>query len=271
MHAMWASVAVSWGENASYVDTKGSSVAQAMLDAAHLRQGEHVLELACGPGGVGIAAAEIVGPDGAVVLSDFAQEMTAIAAGRARGRGLANVTTRELDLERIGYPDGSFDAVLCRDGLMLVADPATAMREARRVLRPAGRAVFAVWGPRERNPWLGVLFDAVTAQLGVTVPPPGIPGPFSLDAPGALEALMAPAGFTDYAVGEVPAPMHANTFDEWWSVIPSLAGPLAHLLASIPAEVAEAIRTDAEAALADFGTPDGYQLPGVSIVGVGRR
>ena len=65
--------------------------------------------------------------------------------------------------------------------------------------------------------------------------------------------------------------MQANTFDEWWSVIPSLAGPLAQLLASIPAEVAEAIRTDAEAALADFATPDGYQLPGVSIVGVGRR
>lgn len=268
---MWASVAASWGEHASYVDAKGSVVAQAMLDAAGLCRGERVLELACGPGGVGIAAAEIVGPDGAVVLSDFAPEMTAIAARRAKGRGLANVTTRELDIERIAYPDASFDAVLCRDGLMLVLDPATAAREARRVLRPGGRAVFAVWGPRERNPWLGVLFDAVTAQLGMTVPPPGIPGPFSLDAPGALEALMVPAGFSDYAVGEVPAPMHATSFDEWWSVIPSLAGPLAQLLASIPAQVAAAIRTEAEAALAVFATPDGYELPGVSIVGVARR
>ena len=138
MQAMWASVAASWGENADHVDAKGSSVARAMLDAAHLRQGHRVLELACGPGGVGIAAAEIVGLDGAVVLSDFAPEMTAIAAGRARGCGLANVTTRELDLERIGYPDGSFDAVLCRDGLMLVPDPATAMREARGCCDRAG-------------------------------------------------------------------------------------------------------------------------------------
>jgi len=65
--------------------------------------------------------------------------------------------------------------------------------------------------------------------------------------------------------------MHAASVDEWWSVIPSLAGPLAQLLASLPAEVVAAIRTDAEAALAGFATPDGYELPGVSVVAVGHR
>ncbi len=269
--SMWASVAASWGEHAGFVDARGAVVAQAMLDAADLRRGERVLEMACGPGGVGIAAAEAVGPAGAVVLSDIASEMTAIAARRSKVCGLANVTTRELDLERIDCPDACFDAVLCRDGMMFVLDPATAAREALRVLRPAGRAVFAVWGPRERNPWLGVLFDAVTAQLGIAVPPPGIPGPFSLDAPGALEALLAPAGFTDITVHEVPVPMHAASIDEWWSVIPSLAGPLAQVLASLPAELAAAIRTDAEVALAGFATRDGYELPGISVVGVGHR
>jgi hypothetical protein len=59
--------------------------------------------------------------------------------------------------------------------------------------------------------------------------------------------------------------------DEWWSVIPSLAGPLAQLLASLPVEAKAVIRTDAEAALAGFATPGGYELPGVSIVGVGHR
>jgi SAM-dependent methyltransferase len=269
--AMWASVSASWGEHAGYVDARSAAVAHTMLDATGLHHGERVLELACGPGGVGLVAADIVGPDGAVVLSDFAPEMTAIAAERARGLGLTNVTTRELDLERIDYPDASFDVVLCRDGLMLVPDPATAVREARRVLRPNGRAVFAVWGPRERNPWLGILFDAVTAALGVEVPPPGIPGPFSLDAPGALEELLVPAGFTDVAVHEVSVPMHAASFDEWWSVIPSLAGPLAQVLASLPAEVVATIRAGAETALAGFATSDGYELPGVGVVGAGRR
>ena len=271
LRAMWASVASSWGELAEYVDSREAVVAHAMLDSAGLQRGERVLELACGPGGVGMAAAAIVGPDGAVVLSDIAPEMTAIAAERAKNAGLTNVTTREVDLEWIDYPEAAFDKVLCREGLMLVPDPASAVREARRILRPDGRAVFAVWGPRNRNPWLGVLFDAVTAQTGLAVPPPGIPGPFSLEAPGALGELLVGAGFSGTNVCEIPTPMKASSVDEWWSVVPSLAGPLALVLGSLPAEVTAAIRARVDAAMADFATPDGYELPGVSILGVGRR
>ena len=130
-----------------------------------------------------MAAAAIVGPDGAVVLSDIAPEMTAIAAERAKNAGLTNVTTREVDLERIDYPEAAFDKVLCRDGLMLVPDPASAVREVRRTLRPDGCAVFAVWGPRDRNPWLGVLFDAVTAQTGLAVRRLASPGRSRLKRP----------------------------------------------------------------------------------------
>ncbi len=75
LRAIWASAAPLWGEHAGHIDTRGAVVTQAMLDAACLHRRARVLELACGPGGVGMAAAEIVGPDGAVVLSDFAPEM----------------------------------------------------------------------------------------------------------------------------------------------------------------------------------------------------
>ncbi|MDT5224245.1 MAG: hypothetical protein QOG19_1652 [Mycobacterium sp.] len=203
LRAIWSAVAPSWGELAEQVDTRGAVVAQAMLDSADLQRGERVLELACGPGGLGIAAAAIVGPGGDVVLSDIAPEMTAIASERAKIAGLENVTTREVDLERIDYPDAALDKVLCREGLMLVPDPASAVRETRRILRANGRAVFAVWGPRARNPWLGVLFDAVTAETGLPVPPPGVPGPFSLEAPGALGELLAGAGFAGTAIREI--------------------------------------------------------------------
>ena len=268
---MWAAVAPSWGEHAGYIDSRGAVVAQAMLDAAGLDRGRRVLELAAGPGSVGLAAAEIVGTDGTVVVSDIASQMTAIAAERAESRALTNVCTRILDLEQIDCPAASFDTVLCREGLMLVQNPATALREVHRIMRPGGRAVFAVWAERDRNPWLGLLFDAVTAQLGMPVPPPGIPGPFSLEENGALEELLRAAGFTEVAVNEVSAPLHAQSVDEWWSVVPSLAGPLAALLAGLPAEASAAIRAHAEAGIAQFAGPDGYELPGVSIVGSGRR
>src|SRR6185312_3708307 len=222
--------------------------------------GDQVLELGCGPGGVGFSAAEIVGADGQVVLSDVAPEMTAIAAERAARRGLRNVVIRELDMERLDLPDASYDKVLCREALMLVADPTAAAREALRVLRPPGRAVFAVWGEPAANPWLSALLDGVSGQLGAPVPPAGTPGPFSLSESGALAD-----------VREVAVPMHVGSFDEWWSIVPSLAGPIAALLSSLPDDITSAIRSDAESALADFATETGYAIPGCSLVGVGSH
>ena len=110
-----------------------------------------MLELASGPGGVGLAAAERVAPGGEVVLSDIAPEMTAIARRRAEARGLTNVQARELDLEQIDEPDASYDVVLCREGIMLVPDPARAAREIARVLRPGGRVGLAVGGRGART------------------------------------------------------------------------------------------------------------------------
>jgi ubiquinone/menaquinone biosynthesis C-methylase UbiE len=127
-------------------------VVQAMLEAAGLRSEARVLELACGPGGAGLAAAEVVGPGGEVVLSDIAPEMTEIAAERAHARDLRNIHTMQIDMENIDLPDATFDAVLCREGLMLVPDPAAAVAEAHRVLVPGGHAVFAVWGPANATP-----------------------------------------------------------------------------------------------------------------------
>ena len=148
-----------------------------MLDRTRPMPGERVLELACGPGGLGLAAAGRVAPGGAVVLSDVAAGMTAIASSRASALGLTNVSTCELDLEEIAQPDGSYDVVLCREGLMFATDPGRAAGEIRRVLRPGGRAAVAVWGPSAGNPWLGVVFEAVSAELGRPVPRPAFPGP----------------------------------------------------------------------------------------------
>jgi SAM-dependent methyltransferase len=271
LHGIWSAAAPAWGRHAEYVDRRGANVVRAMLTAINLGPGERVLELACGPGGAGLAAAEMVGSTGEVVLSDVAPEMIEIAAQRANARNLRNIRTAQIDMENIDYPDAAFDAVVCREGLMLVPDPAAAVREAHRVLVPSGRAVFAVWGPRERNPWLGRLLDAITARLGIPVPPPGMPGPFSLSDYGKLEELLGAAGFRDVSIRELATPMSASSFGEWWSVVPSLAGPVGPLLAAQPAEVTEAIRSDAETALDEFRTETGYELPGLSFVGAGRH
>ena len=271
LHTMWGTVAPGWEQNADFVDKRSEELTRAMLDRAALDPGDRVLELACGPGGLGIAAAERVGPDGEIVLSDVVPQMTAIAARRAEARGLSNVTTLDLDLERVDQPDSSYDGVLCREGLMLVPDHDGAASEMRRVLRPGGRAIVSVWGPRDRNPWLGAMLDAVGAQLGGTFPPPGLPGPFALDGHEKLLAVLSGAGFEDVAVDEVAAPWTGASFDQWWLVTTALAGPLSKVLEVQPPEAIEAIRSHAREALAPYETPDGLEIPGVTLVGSARR
>src|SRR5436190_15664066 len=149
LHRMWASVAGAWGEHAGYADERGAALTEVLLDRAAIRPGDRVLELACGPGGAGMGAAARVGPNGEVVLSDVAEQMTTIAAERAAARGITNVRTLVLDLEQIDQPDASYDVVLCREGLMFALDPVRATGEIKRVLRADGRVSIAVWGPRE--------------------------------------------------------------------------------------------------------------------------
>jgi len=272
IHAMWASVAGGWAEHADYADARGARITERMLAEAAPTAGERVLELACGPGGLGIAAAELIGPDGEVVLSDVAAEMTSVAAARAAARGLLNVSTVELDIEEIDQPDASYDVVLCREGLMFALDPATACAEIARVLRPGGRVSIAVWGPRERNPWLGLVFDAVSAEVGMPLPPPGLPGPFALSDADRLAGLLAGAGLADVSVGELEAPVRTGSFEEWWTRTTALAGPLAGLLAALPAETSDGIVQRLRESCAPYATASGgLEIPGVTLLASARR
>jgi SAM-dependent methyltransferase len=271
LHGMWASVAPAWGEHAEYADTRGAAVTDRLLELAAPRPGERALELACGPGGVGIAAARLVGPTGEVVLSDVAAAMTAIAAARAVARGLGNVRILTLDLDDLDQPDQAYDVVLCREGLMFAFDPARAVAEIRRVLRPGGRVAVAVWGPRARNPWLAVVFDAVSAQLGAPVPPPGVPGPFALEDADRLGRLLTGAGLGEVVVDEVPVPLRDATFDAWLTRTAALAGPLAKRLAMLPDPARRELRARLEEAVHPYRSPAGLDFPGLSLVAAGRR
>jgi SAM-dependent methyltransferase len=268
---MWGAVAGGWAQHAEYADVRGAQSAERMLELADVGAGDRVLELACGPGGLGLAAAERVAP-GEVVLTDVAEAMTAIAAARAAERGLTNVSARVLDLERIDEPDASYDVALCREGLMFAVEPGRAVGEIARVLRPGGRVAVAVWGPRERNPWLGVVMDVVSAQIGRPVPPPGVPGPFALADDGRLRGLLGGAGLVDVQVGELSVPLRAASFDEWWARTSALAGPLSAILASIPAAGVQALRERARDAARPYETASGgLDFPGVTLIAFGRR
>lgn len=254
----WSAAARSWARAAEEEDKGASADATSwMLDAAGLRPGLRVLELACGAGRVGLQAARRVGPDGTVLCSDFSPEMVDAVADRVERLGVPNVETRLLDAHRLELPDDEFDAVLCRFGYMLMADAEQALRESDRVLRADGELALVVWGTAEQNPWLWLIIEALIERLSAPLPEPGAPGPFSLGEPERLRALLAAAGLSEVEVEEIPTAQPYDSLDAWWEELLEVSGPLAAMLKALPDEDREAIRAQALAAGRRFVDDDG--------------
>jgi SAM-dependent methyltransferase len=255
---MWDSVATNWETNAEFVDEHLTVATQALLAAAKIGEGDAVLDLACGPGGAGLAAAERVGATGKVVLSDSAPEMVAVAARRTASN--PRIETAVFEQDDIAFEDESFDAAISRHGLMFAEDTAGAVREAVRVLRRGGRYAAMTWGPREENPWLGLVLDAVGEQFGVPFPPPTMRGPFSLDDSALLAAALEDGGLTDVRVEALETPMHSASLQAWWERVPQLAGPLAIALAGMEQDVRETIEQRALRAGEAVALRDGEEV-----------
>jgi SAM-dependent methyltransferase len=198
-----------------------------MVDHLDLQPGQQVLELACGPGDTGFLAAELVRPGGTLIASDATVAMLGVAKGRARDLGVTNVEFKRLELEWIDLPTASVDAVLCRWGLMLVPDPATALQETRRVLRPGGRMAFAVWDAPERNPWATIPTQALV-ELGYEEPPDrNAPGMFALADAERLRDMAEEAGFVQVVVDSVELTRSAPGVDEFLAETLDLSRPFA--------------------------------------------
>jgi SAM-dependent methyltransferase len=271
IYRTWADVAPTWGDQAEEVEQRAAAITSLMIDGLAAPGGSRVLDLACGPGAAGLAAAERVGARGEVVLSDVVPAMVDIAVRRARARGLTNVRGSVLDLEGVAESDCSCDAVLWREGMMFAVDPAEAAQEMWPVLPPSGRVAVAVWASRQDNPWLGLLFDAITEVTGITVPLPGIPGPFALSDPDRLRTLFTQAGFTDIAVNAVEVPFRPPSFDAWWERSLAVAGPVIALLNRLDGTARARVRDAARRAALPYLTDHSLELPGLANLLTGRR
>ncbi len=216
---------------------------EAMIRHAGLREDSNVLDIAAGTGEPGLTAAARV-PQGRVTITDLAENMLAVAAGKAAQRGLRNVETRVCDAGALPFSDAEFDAVLCRFGFMFFPDVAAAAREFARVARPGARICAAVWGEPAKNPWATTIMGTIARHVEMPAPPPGAPGLFRCASPGMMRAVFAEAGLRDVIEEEVSCEMTIDTAERYWEMMTDIAAPVVAGLGKTDATTRERIRSE---------------------------
>jgi SAM-dependent methyltransferase len=254
----WEGAAVGWVAEADAWDRATRPVSEWLVEAIAPQPGQRVLELAAGPGDVGLLVAELLRPGGTAVLTDGAEAMVAAITARAAARGLSDVVeAKAMEAEWIDAPTASFDAVFARWGYMLLADPDAALLETRRVLRSGGVVALAAWAEREANPWNAVV-NAELVERGLAQPPdPQSPGPFSWHDRDAIGERLADAGFTDVALDTVAFSFDLPDLDAWWDRQVDMSPSLRATLVAIDPATRDDVMEGAQARLAAYVNADG--------------
>jgi SAM-dependent methyltransferase len=266
----WEEAASGWVHRQGMLREFAAPVSHWMIDAVSPQPGQRVLELAAGLGETGMLAAELVAPVGGAIVSDQAEAMLAGARARAIALGLSNVEFQVLNAEWIDLPLASVDAVLCRWGYMLMADPAAALGETRRVLAPGGSVALAVWDSVASNPW-ALLPAQELIERGLAPAPAQDaeprPGPFALGDVARLTELLAQAGFTEIGVEALDLPRRHPSFDELWETTLDLSHDFHDAVLSRPAPEMAEIKASLAERFAPYTAADGtLQVPGRTLL-----
>jgi ubiquinone/menaquinone biosynthesis C-methylase UbiE len=267
----WDTMAPGWDKWDAFFMCFMKSVGDGLLDAADVRTGNQVLDAATGTGEPGLSAAKRVGPGGRVEAFDLSQEMVNIAAANGRKQGLANFHAQTGDATHLAYPDASFDAAVCRFGIMFFPDPVLCLKELGRTIKPGGKLAVATWSGAEKNTWISSVSKAVHETLHLPAPGPDQPSLFRFAAPGSVEKVLADSGFKEARQWEISGEVAFDSPEAQWQIITEMAAPVASALAKAnaeqKAEVREKVLANARSKMKD-GRPT---FPWCAWLAVGKK
>lgn len=239
----WDSVADSWQKWWKITETAAEKVSRRLIELAEIKRGSRVLDIATGIGEPSITAANQVGNSGHVLATDISSQMLSIAKQRAISLGLEQVIEfKEGDAETIDLPASTFDAALCRFGLMFLPDLRAGLSNIYSSLVDGGRLAAAVWASPDKVPFIAVALNTVMKETKSPPPPPaGAPGPFSLSDENMLRNSLIESGFKGVTIERMDVTFDFDSAEVYTNFVYETAAPIQAMLANQPQERREEI------------------------------
>lgn len=272
MRGSWNRSAQAWNNESAKIRDWLSEATNAMIGMARVQSGMRVLDIAAGAGDQTLDIARRVGPSGHVLATDLSPVILALCKENARRAGHANVETAEGDGERLDVPEETFDAAICRLGLMFFLDPETALRGIRHALKSGGAFCSMVFSAADANPCVSILMSTALRHAGL--PPRDVYQPgglLSLGKPGLIDDLFRRAGFVQVATTRVAAPFRLPSVGAYLDFVRGSASPILQILARMDDASRHAAWADIESKLRAFDTPDGWEGPNELLLTAGQR
>jgi ubiquinone/menaquinone biosynthesis C-methylase UbiE len=261
-------MAAGWERSRERMEAISAPVREWLVSAVAAQPGDTVLELAAGTGETGFELAAQLGEGGLLISSDQAPAMVEAGERRAAELGLQNVEHRVLNAEALELEEDSVDGVICRYGYMLMADPAQALAETRRVLRPGGHLALAVWSTAERNPWISISGRMFVNRGLLPRPEPGAPGMFVMADEARTRGLLESAGFAAIQLEEVQVRFPFRDVEDFVGRSLETGGMFATAFDGMSEDEQETFRAELAEAFTPFAVDGGYIVPGVALCGV---
>ncbi len=262
-------VVLSWNETAKYwiqysdtIRAMFAPLTAAMIEHAKIVEGQTVLDVAGGSGEPGLTIAERVGPTGSVTCTDAVAEMVEAARHEATRRGLTNVHFHQCTADSLPFPDNSFDATVCRLGIMFVPDPSAAVREMLRVTKPGGKLALAAWHKSEANPFCYVVTNVMAQHVNSPAADPDAPNAFRFAETGKLARVLTEAGAREVEERvvrfNIEAPISPH---EFWTMRSRTSDTLREKLAKLSASEQAQIADEVQHGVKEFFPRDQMNFP----------
>ena len=268
----WESSARYWDKYRGLIAQMFAPLTSGLVEETRIGIGQEVLDIGGGSGEPSLTISSIVGPTGSVMYTDPVADMLETAQAEAGSQGLTNTHFRQCSADDLPFADRTFDVAVGRLSAMFFVDPITAVREAVRVILEDGYVSFAVWDPKEANPFFSTVTDVIDRFVESPRQDPDAPDAFRFAVPGKLAGILENTEAKNVTERQLNFQITAAiSFEHFWQLRTEMSGTLREKMTGVaPAQLPTLKQAVADAARRYFESGT-MSFPAEALIVSGRK